>query len=56
MTQARRAAAQAHSLADQRQVMRLRGTYRLLATIAVAIIVWVGWNPDARFESSDARW
>ena len=36
--------------------MRLRGTYRLLATIAVAITVWVGWNPDARFESSDAQW
>jgi len=36
--------------------MRLRGTYRLLATIAVAITVWLGWNPDARFESSDAQW
>jgi hypothetical protein len=36
--------------------MRLRGTYRLLAAIAVAITVWVGWNPDARFESSDAQW
>jgi hypothetical protein len=36
--------------------MRFRGTYRLLVTIAVAITVWIGWNPDARFESSDAQW
>jgi hypothetical protein len=39
-----------------RPVVRLSGTNRLLAAIGVAVIVWFGWNPDARFESSDARW
>ena len=45
-----------HTLADLLHVMRLRGPYRLLATLVLVIAVWVGWNPDARFESSDAQW
>ena len=43
-------------LADPLQLVRFREPYRLLAIITATTVVWVGWNPDARFESSDAQW
>jgi hypothetical protein len=36
--------------------MHLREPYRLLVIVAITVVVWLGWNPDTRFESSDAQW